>query len=243
MNIRATSLAATVGIVGLLGVLAGCGESASSDPEPQASASPSLPPAGEVILQDPFDDDTNGWGVIHHPEFGDADYENGTYVWRTTGRVVSINPEKLAVPFDAGDLPMSDVLVSADVTIAKGGGVVGLQCRSSADTDSDFQWYDFVARDGYAAIRLSDSQSNIDVLADTKKVSLPLGTQFTIAAGCVTKGDDVQLTLAIDDKPLLGATVPAKLTDGVPGLVGWTYPLHEQLDVIWDDFTVSRVAD
>src|SRR5215211_889928 len=94
MNIRVTRLAATVGIAGLVGGLAGCGESASSGPEPRATVAPSLPPAGDLILQESFDDDTNGWGIVHHPEFGDADYEDGTYVWKTTGRVVSLVPEK-----------------------------------------------------------------------------------------------------------------------------------------------------
>ena len=220
--------------------LTGCGgaESVSSTP----SASPSISKAGKVILHDPFDDDSNGWGTLHDPEFGTADYAGGNYVWKMTGRVFSLVPETLGKQFDSGALSMSDVVMDADVTINKGGGVVGLQCRNSADTDAGYQWYDFVARDGYVAIRLSDDKGNIDVLAENKDVALPLGESFSIGAACITEGDKVQLNMAINHKPVLATTEPAKATDGVPGIVGYTFPLHSELDVTWEQFTVSEPA-
>jgi hypothetical protein len=221
--------------------LAGCGGTTSSA-SPTPSAPASFPERGEVILHDPFDDDSNGWGVIDSPEYGTAHYEGGGYVWRTTGRVVSLVPEILGKKFDSGALSMSDVVMDADVTIKKGGGVVGLQCRNSPDTDAGYRWYDFVARDGYVAIQLADDRSNIDVLAESKDVTIPLGKPFSISGACITVGDDVQLTVAINHVPLLTATVPAKPTDGAPGLVGWTHPMHSELDATWDQFTVSTPA-
>lgn len=232
----------------LVAGLAGCGgaTSAATSTGPAASTSPSssarFPAAGAVILHDTFDDDTNGWGVVDDPQFGSARYDGGAYVWNTTGRVVSLVPATLGERFDAGSLSMSDVVMAADVTIVKGDGVVGLQCRNSPDTDADYQWYDFVARDGYAAIRLSDDKSNIDVLAESRDVSLPVGERFSIGAACITAGGDVRLDMTIDGRHVLSTSAPAKATDGVPGLVGWTYPLHSELAVTWDDFTVSAPA-
>lgn len=250
-SVRALLLPAAVAVLAV--GAAGCGGATSADPSSPSTSSPSttspvssaptsFPAAGTVILQDPFDDDTNGWGVLDDPQFGTAGYQGGAYVWNTTGRVVSLVPEPLAERYDAGTLSMSDVVMSADVTITKGGGVVGLQCRNSPDTDADYQWYDFVARDGYAAIRLSDDKSNIEVLAESKDVTLPLGERFSIGAACIGAGDQVRLSMTIDGEPVLATSAPAKATDGAPGLVGWTYPLHSELDVAWDDFTVSEPA-
>jgi hypothetical protein len=236
-SVRSSLTAAAV--TALAAGLAACG----ADPAAAPATSPSLatfPTAGAVILQDTFDNDSNGWGVVDNPEFGTASYEAGNYVWHTTGRVVSLVPETLGQQFDAGTLSMSDVEVKAEVTINKGGGVVGVQCRNSPDNDAGYHWYDFVARDGYAAIRLADDKSNIDVLAETKDVTLPLGKPFTIVGACLSAGDDVKLSLGIDDTPLLAATAPAKAADGAPGIVGWTYPVHSELDVTWDDFTVAK---
>lgn len=248
MRTRIRVLLVPAAVAALAAGSAGCGGAASAGPStPSAtSASPSasagFPDAGTVILHETFDGDANGWGVVDDPEFGSARFEGGSYVWHTTGRVVSLVPATLGERFDAGSLSMRDVVMTADVTIVRGDGVVGLQCRNSPDTDADYQWYDFVARDGYAAIRLSDDKSNIDVLAESSDVSIPIGKRFSIGAACLTAGDDVRLDMTIDGKHVLSTSVPAKATDGVPGIVGWTYPLHSELDVTWDDFTVSEPA-
>ena len=47
------------------------------------------------------------------------------------------------------------------------------------------QWYEFVVRDGYAAIRLSDLESNIEVLAEDKQLDLPAGEDFQLTGACV----------------------------------------------------------
>ena len=221
--------------------LAGCSATTSTAVS-TPSAPASFPEAGEVILHDPFDDDSNGWGILDSPDFGTADYTGGSYVWKTTGRVVTLVPETLAMKFDSHALSMSDVVMDADVTINKGGGVVGLQCRNSPDTDADYQWYDFVARDGYVAIRLSDDKGNIEVLAEGRDAAIPMGKPFAIGGACITAGDEVQLSLAINHEPVLATRAPAKAIDGAPGLVGWTHPIHSELEVTWDQFTVSRPA-
>jgi hypothetical protein len=53
-------------------------------------------------------------------------------------------------------------------------------CRENPDTDADFQWYEFVARDGFAAIRIADSDGDLEVLAETEELALPLGEMFSI---------------------------------------------------------------
>lgn len=241
---RAGSWLPLVAIAVITAGLAGCGNGgpdvAASSPGPVAP--PRLPDAGAVLLDEPFDDDSNGWGVLHDPKYGSADYAEGHYVWKATGHVVSLVPAILGEQFDAGRLSMSDVVMDADVTIDDGGGVVGLQCRNSPDTDAGYQWYDFVARDSYVAIRLSDDGSTIEVLAQRSDVSIPTGELFSIGAACLTAGGDVQLSMAINDRPVLATTVPAKATDGVPGIVGWSFPVQSELAATWDRFRVSRPA-
>ena len=66
---------------------------------------------------------------------------------------------------------------------------MGVFCREVPDTDSDFQWYEFVVRDGYAAIRQADLAQNLEVLAEVDDVDIPLGEEATIEASCVN-GDN-----------------------------------------------------
>ena len=69
--------------------------------------------------------------------------------------------------------------------IVSGGGVIGVFCREVPDTDADFQWYEFVALDGFAAIRKADSEGNLEVLAETQDVRLPLGEPIAFEAACM----------------------------------------------------------
>ena len=41
--------------------------------------------------------------------------------------------------------------------------------REVPDTDADFQWYEFVARDRFAAIHKADSEGNLEVLAGPRR--------------------------------------------------------------------------
>ncbi len=77
---------------------------------------------------------------------------------------------------------MLNVVVRADVTPVQGAAVSGVFCRESPDTDADFQWYEFVARDGFAAIRIADSEGELEVLAETEDLTLPMGEMFTMEA-------------------------------------------------------------
>jgi hypothetical protein len=209
------------------------------------SASPAspTPKTGEVLFEDGFDDDRNGWGVIDDPEFGSTAYEAGGYVWVFSGRVAHWIPGVLGEQYDRGELEMRDVIVRAEATIDKGDGVVGVACRETPDTDADWQWYEFVARDGFAAIRHADVESNIEVLAESKDVVLPSGEPFTIEGACVDNADgDVHLALILNGSPVLQTTAADPLGNGVPALQAWTHPMHEQMDVRWHEFSVYASA-
>ena len=246
--------------------LVGCGddkEASTATVEPAATTQPSAAPsttagAGSTTasqaepsdavsdgtqFNDSFDDDRNGWGVIDESEFGTIAYEGGDYVWAFTGRVAHWIPAVLGDQFDRGELEMRDVVVKADVTVDSGGGVVGVFCRETADTDADYQWYEFVARDGFAAIRRADFESNIDVLAETDDVSLPIGTPIAFEATCLDDANGTaQLSLSLNGTSVLSATDDDPLGNGVSGLQAWTFPIHEQIDVRWHEFSVDPGA-
>ena len=122
-----------------------------------------------VLFTDDLVDDRHMWGEVDDPEYGTAKFVDGDYVWEFRGSNAHWLPGVLIDQYDAGDLRIPDAAVTADLTIHSGGGVAGVFCREAVDTDAEFQWYEFVVRDGYAAIRLSDSEGNIEPLAETRE--------------------------------------------------------------------------
>jgi hypothetical protein len=197
------------------------------------------PAASGVLFEDPFADDRNGWGVIDDPDYGSTAYEGGDYVWELTGRHGHLLPKVLGDQFDRGELDMADVVVRAEATVVAGGGVIGVFCREKPDVDAEMQWYEFVARDGFAAIRRADLESNIEVLAETEDVTLPIGEPIAIEATCTD--DDAghaELSLALNGDPVLTATSDDPLGHGPPGLQAWTFPMHEQMDIRWHAFSI-----
>jgi len=199
--------------------------------------------AGVASFEDSFEDDRNEWGVLDDPEFGSISYEGGDYVWDFRGSVAHWLPDVLGQQYDRGELEMLDVVVRAEATVEEGGGVVGVFCRETPDDDAEWQWYEFVARDGYAAIRHADLEGNLEVLAETEDVDAPVGRPIAIEAGCVDDATGVaQLSLSIDGTPLLQANDEDPLGNGVAGLQAWTFPLHEPMDVRWHEFSIHRPA-
>jgi hypothetical protein len=200
-------------------------------------------PQRDVLFNDSFDDDRNGWGIVDHPEFGSASYADGDYVWNLKGSYGHLLPQVLGEQYDRGELDMVDVTVRVEATIDVGDGVVGVFCRESPDTDAEWQWYEFVARDGFAAVRRADSEGNLDVLAETDDVSLPSGEPMVIEATCVDDDDgNAMLTLSLDDTLALTASDPDPLENGAPGIQAYTYPIHDELDIRWHEISISRPA-
>jgi hypothetical protein len=244
-------------------ILVGCGDDDDSSSEdspvvttrttptttaPTASTAqqtePGDPPSAAVLFEDPFDDDRNGWGVLDDPEYGSAAYAGGDYVWELTGRVAHLVPKVLGDQYDRGELDMADVVVRADATVVAGGGVIGVFCREEPDVDAEAQWYEFVARDGFAAIRRADLESNIEVLAETEDVALPAGQPIAIEATCTNDdAGQAELSLTLNGDPVLTATSDHPLGIGPPGLQAWTFPIHEQMDIRWHDFSIHAVEN
>ena len=242
MNGRTAGAGLFAGVV-CLGV-AGCSD-ASSDAAPSSATgvveSALAITTGEVLFEDSFDDDRNGWGVVDDPEYGSTAYDAGDYVWAFKGSSSHWLPEVLGAQYDSGELDMLDVVVRSEVTLIEGQGVAGVFCRENPDSDAEWQWYEFVARDGFAAIRLADLEGNIDTLAETDEVSLPLGESIAFEAACVDSAEGVaQLSLALNGAPVLQATADEPLENGVSGLQAYTFPQHDQLDIRWHEFAVHR---
>ena len=140
---------------------------------------------------------------------------------------------------------MRNVVVRASVTPVHGTGAMGVFCREVRDTDSDFQWFEFVARDGYAAIRRADSAGHLDMLATTTKVDLPLGQRATMEAVCsdTADGETTRLWLSLDGTAVLEATSAEQLGNGAAGLQGYDSPdraSSARFLVRWHDFAVYR---
>jgi hypothetical protein len=200
-------------------------------------------PQRDVLFEDTFDDDRNGWGIVDHPDFGTTAFEDGDYVWAFRGSVAHQLPAVLGDQYDRDELDMLDVTVRAEATVLAGDGVIGVFCRENPDDDAEWQWYEFVARDGFAAIRRADLEGNLDVLAETNDVGLPLGEPLSIEATCVDDSDgNATLRMSLNDTDVLETTDDDPLLNGVSGLQAYTFPIHEQMDIRWHHITVTRPA-
>ncbi len=214
---------------------------APTDESTTTSATEAETQPAEALFTDSFDDDRNGWGVVDDPEFGSTAFADGDYMWEFSGSVAHWLPAVLGEQYDRGELDMLDVVVRAEATIFAGDGVIGVFCRETADTDADWQWYEFVARDGFAAIRRADLEGNLDILAETDEVSLAAGESISFEATCVDDANgNAELSLTLNGTAVLHATDNDPLGNGVSGLQAWTFPAHEQMDIRWHEFTVHR---
>jgi len=200
------------------------------------------------LFEDALDDDRNGWALPENESARFA-YENGDFVWGS--KIENLHPHLLAAPlaeaFDRGELDMLDVVVRADVTPIQGAAAMGVFCREVPDTDADFQWYEFVVRDGYAAIRIADTDGRLDVLATSDEVDLPDGERSTVEAAC--RDDDRghgQLWLTVNDALILHATHDEPLGNGAAGLQAYDGPASaspERFVIRWHHFAVFQPAD
>lgn len=248
---------ATIGLLGVLVAVGACGsDEPSTDsapglddlPSPSESTSDSADPepVDDMVsrFRDTFDDDRNGWELPPN-ESGTTEVRDGDFVWdfKKPQLAPHLIAHTLGTAYDEGRLDMGDVHVSASVTPLRGLAAPAVFCREVPDTDSDFQWYEFVVRDGYAAIRRADIAQNLEVLAEVDDVALPLGEKATIKASCVN-GDngEAQLTLELNGEQLLQADVADPLDNGVPGLQAYDVPAEasdEPMVIVWHDFAVD----
>jgi hypothetical protein len=202
-------------------------------------------PDASVLFSDDLVDDRNMWGEVDDPQYGTAKFVDGEYVWEFRGSNAHWLPGVLIEQFDAGELRIPDAEVTADLTIDSGGGVAGVFCREAVDTDAEFQWYEFVVRDGFAAIRLSDSEGNIDPLVETRDVSVAAGQPISVVATCRNNADgQAELTFALNGEVVAETVVDDPLpVGGLSGMQAWTFPIHEPMDITWHRFEVAALPE
>ena len=246
-TITATPVRIGLLLAAVLGI-AGCsdgGASASDSTRPTSAA----PAAGDTLFTDPFDDDANGWALPEN-ENSRMPFSGGDFVWEAK-RAAGLRPHLLAAPlgdaFDRGDgQQLRNVVVRASFTPVRGTGATGVFCREVRDTDSDVQWYEFVARDGFAAIRRADSGGHLDVLATTHELDLPLGQEATVEAACVDDANGrARLWLSVDGTAVLVARDPHPLGNGPAGLQAYDSPekaSRARSLIRWHDFSIYRPA-
>jgi hypothetical protein len=197
-------------------------------------------------FRDTFEDDANGWALPPSPN-GSLTITSGDFVWESSEPMLRphIIAATLGDAYDAGRLDMTNVRVTASVTPTRGAAAFGVTCREVPDSDSDFQWYEFVVRDGYAAIRLADSAGHLEPLEEGE-ARVSLDEKVTIQATCVdTPNGAADLTLSVDGEQLLRAHVPDPLGNGVPGLQAYDASAEESADrmlLAWHDFAVEQAA-
>jgi hypothetical protein len=235
-------------LAAVLGI-GGCsdgGASASDSTRPTSAA----PSAGDTLFTDPFDDDANGW-ALPETENSRTEVLGGDFVWEAKRAAPDLRPHVLAAPladaFDRGEGPqLRNVIVRASVTPERGTGAMGVFCREVRDTDTDFQWYEFVARNGFAAIRRGDSAGHLDVLASTHDLDLPLGREATLEAACVDDASGrARLWLSVDGTAVLVARDPDPLGNGPAGLQAYDSPdkaSKARYLIRWHDFSIYRPA-
>ena len=225
------------------------GDRAGVDTAPETTEVSESPETGEATgdgerltsLSETFDDDANGWAMPPN-EAGTIEVSGGDFVWEINE--AGLRPHLIAttvgMAYDAGRLDMSDVRVTATATPERGAGAFGLFCREVPDTDADFQWYEFLVRDGYSAIRLADSAGRLEVIEEGD-AQVNLGEVVELEARCV--GDE--LSLKLDGKILLTGTVSDPLDNGAPGLQAYDATADEsdeRLLLAWHDFVVEPAA-
>ncbi|QAY69763.1 hypothetical protein [Xylanimonas protaetiae] len=157
---------------------------------------------------------------------GRARFDRGAYVTEATGApLVGAFPDELVRSVESGEVDLTDVVIESTIVMEQRGEVAGVYCRQGTDTDSDFQHYEFMVRDGYATIRIADNNVQIDVLAETRRLSLPRGEEIAIQATCVgeeTRGVDLSLT--VDGVLVLQASTDVVLPGGIVGLLMYPRP-------------------
>ncbi|HZX53395.1 MAG TPA: hypothetical protein VFE86_01870 [Ilumatobacteraceae bacterium] len=49
--------------------------------------------------------------------------------------------------------------------------------------------------------------------------------------------------MSVNDKQILETTVTDHpLKEGLAGLQAWTHPAHDEMDILWHNFTISPVS-
>jgi hypothetical protein len=207
------------------------------------SAAPSAEPDVVTSFSDTFDDDANLWALPPGPQ-GTTTVAGGDFVWES--KQPMLRPHVLAgsliEAFDAGRVEMTDVRVTATVTPQRGAPAFGLFCREVPDTDADFQWYEFVVRDGYSAIRLADDAGHLEPLEEGN-ATVTLGKQLSLQATCTDQADgSASLTLSFDGEELLRTEVSEPLGNGIAGLQAYDASAEESDEMLllaWHDFSVE----
>jgi hypothetical protein len=256
MGSRTTFATCMVLATGGLAGLVGCSDespqdkadAAGVDNAPPSSAAAESDSASTSLSEfsDSFDDDHNRW-ALPPTESGTTTVAGGDFVWEM--KQFGLRPHTLAetigIAFDEGRLDMKDVRVASTMTPERGGAAMGVFCREVPDTDADFQWYEFVVRDGYAAIRLSDL-AHVQPLATSDAASVTVGQELTVEGDCVDQADgSALLTLILDGTPLVTATVDEPLPNGGAGLTAYDAEkgqADEPLKIAWHDFSVEQAG-
>lgn len=203
---------------------------ASDDDEDDAST---VADSSPVLLDERFDDDTNGWGGTFQS------FDAGEYLW--------------ALPAGQTDARAADSLISIESEIdavqvtmgfvAEGAGHVGIDC-AVADVDGQADFYEVLLTDRGVAIRKSSFGDVLAVtLAEASEPVLVDGADTEFTATCVRSADTYVLRLAIDGEEVLAATDDDPLGPGAPGILAGALPRDRSPDGATIRFSSYLVHD
>ncbi len=246
-------------------VAAGCGGddggdgddvAAGSDGDaPEAEDEPEEP-EGQVLLEEPFDDDSNLWGPVSD-DIVESEIADGALTFDFISDIYETIPEGASpVPFQqwpsafdgvAGEL--TDTHLEATTTFTRG-GTAGLSCRiadPSAES-TDYRGYvGQIASSGVSAIvefsadgtptqlaRYPEADPDADPDAPAELPEDPIPDHeddavYDIAFDCIDTDEGVELTLTLDGEEILSVTdTEDPITTGTFGVVyGVSGLLHE----------------
>lgn len=218
--------AAVVLAAATLGVAA-CSDDDATDEADNADA---------VLLDERFDDDSNGWGG------GFQRIEDGKYVWELpAGQTDARAADTLIADADA-----IDAVVVTTVFTPEGAAHVGVDC-AVADIDGQADFYQLLLTDQGPVIRKASFGDVPPVtLAEADEPTLADGTEVELAATCTLGDDGYTLALAVDGETVLEVVdADDPLGTGAPGIVAGAAPRDRAPDgaVIRFDSYTARNAE
>lgn len=204
--------------------------SAETEPAPTTEGGEAEEPAveaaseGEVVLEEPFDDDSNQWGPENYDdEFATGAIDGGFLTFSQSASFVETLPEGqvagpgLFWPSAVDDLAPDLTAVRVEVIVSLSrGGAAGVACGIDP-TGDDERFYAFtLSSAGVVAIQKYESDGSFGSLVQAPEVDaddprIPEGgpveydedAVYELAGECTTDGDGTTLTFEVDGTVVL----------------------------------------
>lgn len=201
---------------------------------PMAACGTDAPPV--VLLDEPFDDDANGWGGPFQS------LRDGAYLWELPPGQSDARAADVLIAIERD---LDDVAVDTVVTV-QAMQSVGFDCAVAGNPGAH-DFYDLALTRAGAVIRkATPGDARPVTLAESDAVTLTEGTGVALGARCRLADGVYQLALTVDGDTVVEATDPEPLGPGAPGLRAVAAPASDgggPAQLRFDSFVVRVPAD